>query len=192
MGPFRKKKTEAVELGASLALLLFTWWKDEGRAVFDSALEKTSARATKKKAAEEALVLGMFAFTSACENQITEAAQARTILDSFHRNLYAYLLKDGTFRPKRVEPNLKLDATVVAAEFESQLVRPRYEKYREALYGHGPVVNMANLGGVAAKALGASQDDGIEILRFANIVSAVLVVAKDVVANSLSEYKIVT
>lgn len=188
MGLFGKKKIRVSEFGASLALLLITWWKDQGKTIFDAAIEKTSAQATKNKGAEEALVLGMFAVTWACENSLEGAELAPKVLDAFHRSLYGLLLEDGTFRPTKLTPNVTLDASVAAGEFESRLVRPRYEEYRNALSSQNPVLG---LGRVAARALGSSQADPIEVLRFANVVSAALQVMKEIVAGLYKDYRLV-
>lgn len=187
MGILGKKRIEASEFGASLALLLFTWWKDEGKTIFDSVIDKTSAGATKSKGAEEALVLGMFAVTRACESSIAETHALPAVLDSFHRSLYGLLIQDGVIKSRRVAPNLTLDGSVVAGEFESELVRPRYQEYRSAFSCRDPV---PNLGRVVIRALGSSEEDGIAILRFANVASAVLAVMAETIGNLRKDYRI--
>lgn len=165
-------------------MLLFTWWKDEGRAIFKSAIEKANVKASERKAAEEALVLGMFAVTWACENQIKEPVQLATVLDSFHKTLYALLLEEGRITSKKVEPNITFDASVVAGEFEANLVRSRYAAYRNALNDTNPVMA---LGRVAKHAVAGNQEGeaGFSDLRFANVVSAVLEVMKHTIGNLL-------
>ncbi len=187
---FGRQKIRASEFGEGLALLSLTWWKEEGKTIFNSAIEKAKIKATERKGAEEALVLGMFAMTWACENVIKEPLHLPSILDSFHRKLYLLLLEEGHITSRKVGQNVTFDASMVASEFEANLLRVRYEAYRKALSDTNPVMA---LGRVAKNAITDAQEvDPLADLRFANVVTAVLEAMKHVIVDLQKDNKVVT